>query len=310
MKKALIWLIVIAVVVLMAYRGWVRIQETKKGRSKIAEEVVAVPVEVEIIKQIPFVEKLSLTGDIGGIEEVKVFPKVSGKLYDIKVNEGDKVEKGSVIALIDRDVTGLEFKLAEVTSPIRGVISGIYLDKGAEVGSASPSPSMGTPLAGVVNMDTVIVTADVIEKDISKVKLRQKANLKVEAYPDREFYGMVTLVSPILDSLFHSASIEISIPNLDHLLRPGMFAEIDLVVGKTENLIFVPRHTILVEGGKKKVFVIRDGKAQARWVEVGFSEGGLTYIKNGLAPQDSLVTSGQSRLRAGDKVRVVKGEGR
>jgi RND family efflux transporter MFP subunit len=150
----------------------------------------------------------------------------------------------------------------------------------------------------------------VVEKDISKVKLGQKAHVKVDAYPDTEFYGMVTLVSPTLDSLTHSANVEITIPNPNYLLKPGMFAEIELVVGKAENLILIPRHTILIEAGKKKVFVIKDGKAEERWVETGFSEEGLTYIENGLNPLDSLVTLGQSQLQAGDEVRVIKGEER
>ena len=308
MKKALIWLGIIAVAVLIVYRGWVLIQKTEKGKSNMAEKVAYVPVEVEVIEQTPFIEKLSLTGNIKGVEEIKVFPKVSGKLHDIRVKRGDRVKKGSVIALVDRDITGLEFKLAEVTSPIHGVISDIYLDKGAEVSSASPGPSMGTPIARVVSMDTVIVTADVIEKDISKVELGQKAHTRVDAYPDTQFYGVVTLVSPTLDSLTHSASMEITTSNLDYLLKPGMFAEIELIVGKTENLILIPRYTILIEAGKKKVFLIKEGKAQERWVETGFSQGGLTYIKSGLTPQDSLVTSGQSRLRDGDKVRVIKKE--
>lgn len=302
MKKALIWLIIIAVIFLIGYRGWVLIQKTNKGKSKTAGEAVAVPVEVEIVKQVPFIEKLSLTGGIKGIEKVKIFPKVSGKLYDIKVKEGDRVKKGSVIALIDRDITGLEFKLAEVTSPIRGVISGVYLDKGAEVGPENP-------LAEAVNIDTIIVTTNVVEKDISKVKLGQKAHIKVDAYPDTEFYGVVTLVSPTLDSLTHSANMEITIPNPNHLLKPGMFAEIELVVSKVENLILIPRYAILIEAGKKKVFVIKEGKAEERWVETGFSEEGLTYIKSGLVPLDSLVTSGQGQLRNGDKIKIAKGEG-
>jgi multidrug efflux pump subunit AcrA (membrane-fusion protein) len=302
MKKALIWLIIIAVIVLIGYRGWVSIQKTNKGKFKTAGEAVAVPVEVEIVKQVPFIEKLSLTGGIKGIEKVKIFPKVSGKLYDIKVKEGDRVKKGSVIALIDRDITGLEFKLAEVTSPIRGVISGVYLDKGAGVGPENP-------LAEAVNIDTIIVTTNVVEKDISKVKLGQKAHIKVDAYPDTEFYGMVTLVSPTLDSLTHSANMEITIPNPNHLLKPGMFAEIELVVSKVENLILIPRYAILIEAGKKKVFVIKEGKAEERWVETGFSEEGMTYIKSGLVPLDSLVTSGQGQLQNGDKIKIAKGEG-
>jgi RND family efflux transporter MFP subunit len=268
-----------------------------------------VPVEVEMVKSTPYTPILNYTGEVKGVEEIQIFPKASGKLVEMKVKEGDRVKKDQVVALIDRDITGLDFKLAETISPVEGVVGKVYLDKGAQVSEPSGGGG-GTPLAQILNLDSVKIVIQVTEEDLPKVKLNQKAKIRVDAYPDREFSGVVTLISPTLNSLTRTTSVEITIPNPNHLLKPGMFAEVDLVTGKTENLVLIPRHTILVEAGKKKVFVIREGMAEKRWVETGFSDKGLTYIKSGLAPLDSLVTLGQSQLQAGDKVRIVEGEGR
>jgi multidrug efflux pump subunit AcrA (membrane-fusion protein) len=307
MKKAIIWLVVIAFVILAGYRGWVSIQKSKQGKVKIKEETVASPVKVDIVRQIPFTETLSLFGDVKGIEEVKVFPKVSGKLYDIKVKEGDKVEKGSIIALIDRDVTGLEFKLAEVTSPIAGVISGVYLDRGAGVSPPNPSPSMGTALVGIINMDTVIVTVSVIEKDISKIKLGQKAHIRVDAYPQEEFTGRVTSINPAVDLTSRTAAMEITIPNLDHRLKSGMFAQVEIIIGEKPKAILVHSYSILESGDQKIVYVVENGKAVSRIVETGNYLADSVEVISGLKSGDTLIVSGQHGLGENSIVNIVEG---
>jgi multidrug efflux pump subunit AcrA (membrane-fusion protein) len=302
MKKLIGILIGLLILFFIFYRIMVFFKEKKAQTAEVRERIV--PVEVEIVKTSPFTPVLDYTGEVKAIEEIDIFPKASGKLVAIKIREGDRVKKDQVVALIDRDITGLQFELAETVSPVEGIVGKVYLDKGA---TANPDPGMGTPLAQVLNLDSVKIIIQVTENDLPKVKLNQKAKIKVDAYPDREFYGSITLVSPTLNSLTRTVSSEITISNLNHLLKPGMFAEVDLIIGKTENLILIPRYTILTETGKKKVFVIKNGKAEERWIETGFSDGGLTYIKSGLTPLDSLITLGQSQLQFGDKVRIVKG---
>jgi multidrug efflux pump subunit AcrA (membrane-fusion protein) len=308
MKKLIGILIVVLILFFIFFRLMAVFKEKRAQTAEVKERIVLV--EIEIVKASPYTPILNYTGEVKGIEEIEIFPKVSGKLVEIKIKEGQRVKKDQVVALIDRDIIGVEFKLAETTSPVEGIVGKVFLDKGAEVNPPSPGPGMGTPLAQILNLDSVKIVIQVTEADLPKVKLSQKAKIRVDAYPDKEFYGVTTLISPTLNSVTRSAAAEITIPNLNHLLKPGMFAEVDLITGKTEELILVPRHTILTEAGKKKVFVIKDGKAEERWVETGFSDGGLTYIKSGLDPLDSLVTLGQSQLQAGDKVRIVKGEGK
>lgn len=305
MKKLIGILIVVLILFFIFFRLMTVFKEKRAQTAEVKERVI--PVEIEMVKTSPYTPILNYTGEVKGIEEIEIYPKVSGKLVEIKIKEGDRVKKDQVVALIDRDIIGVEFKLAETVSPVDGIVGKVYLDKGAV---ANPDPGMGTPLAQILNLDSVKTVIQVIEEDIPKVKLNQRAKIRVDAYPDKEFYGVVTLISPTLNSLTRTASAEIIIPNPNNHLKPGMFAEVDLVTGKTEKLILIPRYTILTEAGKKKVYVIKAGKAEARIIETGFSEEGLTYIKSGLDPLDSLVTLGQSQLQAGDKVRIVKEEGK
>jgi membrane fusion protein (multidrug efflux system) len=308
MKKLIGILIIVLILLFVIFRMTTVFKERKAQTSMdIVDRII--PVEVEVVKTSPYTPILNYTGEVKGIEEIDIFPKASGKLVEMKVKEGDRVKKDQLVAIIDRDITGLDYKLAETTSPVEGVVGKVYVDKGAQVNESSGGGG-GTPLAQILNLDSVKIVIQVIEEDLPKIKLNQEAKIKVDAYPDREFSGIVTLISPTLNSLTRTAGVEITIPNLNHLLKPGMFAEVNLKIGKTENLVLIPRQVIIAEKGKKKVFVIKAGKAEERWVEIGFNDEDLTYIKSGLNPLDSLVTLGHSQLQIGDKVRVVKGEGR
>ncbi len=303
MKKLIGILIVLLILFFILYRIMVFFKEKRVQTVEVQERIV--PVEMEVVKISPYTPVLDYTGEVKAIEEVDIFPKASGKLVEIKIREGDRVKKDQVVALIDRDITGLQFELAETVSPVEGVVGKVYLDKGA---AANPDPGMGTALAQILNLDSVKIVIQVIEEDISKVKLYQKAKIKVDTYPGKEFYGVVTLLSPTLNNLTHTATVELVIPNLNHLLKPGMFAEVELITGKVEELIFIPRYALITEAGKRKVYIVKAGKAEERLVEVGFNDGGLSQIKSGLDLKDSLVISGQSQLQAGDKVRIVTRE--
>jgi len=242
-----------------------------------------------------------LIGDIRGKEEVDIFPKAPGKLVELKVREGDRVKKDQVVAVVDRDVDGLKFELLDVTSPVSGIVTKKYLDIGAQV---SP-PSPGTALFQVINMDQVKVVVNVVEEELGNISPGQKAEVKVDAYPDKVFSGKVSLISPMVNQLNRTVPVEILLPNPEHLLKPGMFAQTKIFVGEKEDIILVPTHTIMDQGQNKKVYVVKGGKAMSRQVELGISKNGWMEIKNGLSENDSLIVAGQYQVKENEPVKVI-----
>ena len=305
MKKAVIWIIIIAVLVFIGYRGYKAYEKSQIKEVPVEENTK--PVEIGVVRTTSFTKFLSFTGDIEGIEEIDVFPKVSGKLVEIKVKEGDRVKKDQVLALVDRDVPGMKFELAEVTSPAEGIVGWVFLDQGAGVSPPSPSPQMGTPIFRIVNMDQVKVVVSVIEKDLPRIKVGQTAEVKVDAYPDRNFSGKVSLVSPVIDRPTRSASVEITLSNPGHLLKPGMYAQVSIITEKTREAILIPNYSILEKEGQKMVFVVRGQKAFSKSIETGDFGSDSIEVKQGLADGDTLIVSGQYRVNNGDSIRIAGG---
>jgi cobalt-zinc-cadmium efflux system membrane fusion protein len=307
MKKLILILVVLVIVVFIAYRTKIVLERNRLEETRLEKSIT--PVEVELVKKGSLNLSLNLIGDIKGKEEVDVFPKASGKLVELKVKEGDLVRKDQVVAVVDRDVDGVKYEPVEVISPVDGIVGMVYLDQGAEVTPPSPSPSMGTHLIRVINMDQVKAVVNVVEEELGKIKMGQEAKIKVDAYPDKTFSGNVTLVSPLFNQLTRTTSVEITVPNPEFLLKPGMFAQVEIFLGKKDNLILIPAYTIIQEGEKKSVFVVADGKAISRNVEVGISQNGWVEIKSGLSENDSLIVAGQYLVKTDEPVKVIAPKG-
>ncbi len=303
MKKVIFWFFVIAVIALVGYRGWKAYQRSQVQEVEVEEQIP--PVEIRVVETSPLTETLNLTGDVRGVEEIDVYPKASGKLVQIKVREGEKVEGDQILAVVDRDVEGVKYEPLDVTSPVGGIVGTIYLDQGARVTSPDPSPSMGTPLFRVVNMDSVKVLVNPIEKDFPKIKLNQKARVSVDAYPDETFSGKVTLIAPTINSMTRTASAEVTLPNRDHRLKPGMFAQVKIVMRETEDALLIPAYAVIEQGQSSKIFTLIDGKAKAKSIRLGIDCGETVEVISGLEVGDSLIVAGQHKISDGDRVRLL-----
>ena len=192
----------------------------------------AIPVTVSRVTLRDINESLQYVGDINAQDEAVVYPKVSGKIIEKVKVEGEPVNKGEVIAYIDRDETGFKFEKAPIESPLSGIVGRVYVDIGENVG-------VQTPVALVVNIDKVKIDLDIPEKYLPKVVLGQEAEITVDAYPQETFTGKVVKISPVVSLDNRSAPIEILLDNPQHHLKSGMFARVDLIIEKRPSVAVV-----------------------------------------------------------------------
>jgi multidrug efflux pump subunit AcrA (membrane-fusion protein) len=299
MRKKVIWIVVIVLILGIGYRLMKRKENVDRKMKDVGESLI--PVAIQEVKSGDLELILSFVGDIKGEDQVTVYSEATGRLSRYLVEEGTWVKKDQVIALVDRAVTGMEFEEAKVKSPLSGTVGRLYLDKGSTIG-------LETPVALIARMDRVKVEFSIPEKDMVKVSKGQQARIRVDAYPDRTFNGKVTRLSPVVDPITRSAYAEVTLSNPDHKLKPGMFAEIDIVVVSSKGAVVVPKDAILEEpnSGSSFVFVVAGGSAMKKVVETGISQQGLVEVKSGLTFGEKMVITGQHYLKDGDRVEVVQ----
>jgi len=307
MKKQtrIISLLIVIFFVLVALRLTL-FKPTREMRVSAKRAVEKISVKVMTLKREDLDLVLSYIGNIKAKDEINVFSKVTGKLAEYTLNEGDKVEKGQTIALVDRDETGLKYELARVESPISGILGKTLLDKGANI-LPSAGLSSGTALAIVVNMEEMIVRLDIPEADIPYVKKGLKSLLKVDAYPEENFQGEVTKVSEVVDPATRTLPIEITIPNPDHRLKSGMFARIRIIASQLKERLVILQDGLVQELGVSYVFVVEDHTAKKKKVTLGVKEDNKVEILEGLKEGQKVIIFGQQGLKDGSSVEIADG---
>lgn len=266
-------------------------------RKKPREKKEAIPIRAMRVEPTTISRTLDYADTIEAWDRAEVFPKVGGKILEKLKEDGAPVEKGETIAYIDRDEVGFKFEKAPVESPLTGIIGRVYVDKGTNV-----TPQ--TAVAVVVDIDRVKVHLDVPEKYLPQVEIGQTARVRVEAYPHEVFTGTVVRISPVVETETRTAPIELAIDNHGHRLKPGMFAGIQLVLEKHENVPAVMQEAIIGREPNAYVFVVIGGVARLRDVKLGLRENDYLEVLKGLKDGDVVAVMGQERLRDGSPVSV------
>ncbi len=188
----------------------------------------------------------------------------------------------------------------QIVAPFSGEIVRKNVDNGALLSSS-------TPLVTLVHMDTLKVLANVLEKDIALLKPGMKAKIFTEAYPEEPFEGTIVRMNKALDLATRTLQTEINIPNPGRLLKPGMFARIEVVLKEKPNALAVPREAVLEGGGKEFVFVVEGDQAFRKPIVTGIEQDQLIEVVEGLKDGDKIVVKGQGSLRDRSTIRVVEG---
>jgi multidrug efflux pump subunit AcrA (membrane-fusion protein) len=299
MKKRILYALLILIAGIVVYR-LVMFSLSKLSPTKKQERMEKIPVKAVAARRMDMVKTVKLTGDIVGTEAVKVFSQVPGKVHSILIKEGQRVTKGSTVFKINRDIVGMEYMLAIVESPISGFVGEIMVDRGMTI-----APT--TPLAQVVNMNTVEAVVRIMEEKINLIQIGMMATINVEAFPGKQFIGRVYKKSAVLNQLSHTQEVRIVIRNSDLSLKHGMFADVNIIIDRKENTIAVPVDSLISEQtGKHHVYKIVESKAVKQDVTVGITVEDFTEIQSGLAPGDLVITLGHENVVSGDELIVYR----
>jgi membrane fusion protein, copper/silver efflux system len=164
----------------------------------------------------------------------------------------------------------------------------------------------GDVLFRIANHELVWVLVDVAERDLSLIEVGQKASVRLRAYPDRAFIGKVTLIYPHLMAETRTARIRIELPNPDEVLRPDMYADVEIATG-TEAPVVTVSSSAVIDSGERQIVLLDkgDGRFEPREVKLGRRGAGRVEIKEGLAENDKVVVSANFLIDAESNLKAA-----
>jgi membrane fusion protein (multidrug efflux system) len=170
-----------------------------------------------------------------------------------------------------------------------------------------PGCFYSTPLVSLVHTETLKIVANVLEKDIPLLKPGMKAKIRVESYPEKVFEGRVEKINSALDFSTRTLQAEIYIPNSGRSLKPGMFANMEVVLLEKPQTLVIPREAVIEAGSQMSVFVVEGKQAVRKSVTLGYEQDRMVEVLKGLNEGDQVVIKGQQLIKDGSAIRVIEG---
>ena len=274
-----------------------------------------------------------------------IMPQQGGRIRKINAEVGDYVSRGQVLAEMDRlqldqlalqvqndeveyarlkslyaegGVSQSDFETAELgyklrksnyenmkentilRSPITGYVTARNFDAGDMF-------SMTAPIFTVQQVVPVKLLVGISESEYSKVKKGDEVSLSVDALPGRTFRGSIKRIYPTVNAATHTVNAEITVPNADRALRPGMYARVTVNFGTRHNVVIPDQAIVKQEGTGQRFVYLLQADSTVAYVPVGLGRhlASEYEITEGIAEGAPVVVKGQAGLKDGMKVRVL-----
>lgn len=221
------------------------------------------------------------------------------------------------VAVCEADLTQAELTLSYTTvkSPISGYISERNADIGALVGPGGQSLLATVVKSDTVRIDFSMTSLEYLRSKARNVNLGQRDSTRTwdpyititladgGAYPHQ---GLVDFADPQIDPKTGTFSVRAEMPNPDHVLLPGQFTRVKLLMDVREDAVVVPSKSVVIENGGAYVYIVRpDSVVEKRFIETGPDVGNNVIVERGLNAGEMLVVEGYHKLSHGMKVDAV-----
>jgi membrane fusion protein (multidrug efflux system) len=317
----------------------------EKAESQKATKPKPVLVQVVEVNPQPLQSTVEVVGTIEPKVSAKIIAPTDGAIEELYVKESDLVQKNQVVGVLssadrlallgetqarlervksrtsanppsgnneelqrakeDREYAERLFLGTPIVSPIKGRV----IDKPVELGSVVSAKQL---LLTIADLNQLIIRTAVSELLLPKLTVGQRIAIRLDAYPDRQFSGTISLISPQVNPATRTGEIEVRIARLPDgqadaagKFKPGMLATLTIVAERKQNALAIPSDAIIVNAnGQNIVFVAQDSVAHQRVIMAGLITKTHTEVREGLKPGERIIVMGQELLKEGMPVKV------
>jgi membrane fusion protein, multidrug efflux system len=222
------------------------------------------------------------------------------KLFDRKIINQEELDHSlteRTLALGSLRQVRVEHERGCIRSPIDGLVNYLYEEEGEFV-------DRGKPVVDLVNVDRIKINVNVPELDVRYLKVGQKVEVRVDAFPEIRLLGTIDFVSYKADPATKTFPVRVLIENSGHRIRPGMIVRVRFLRRIIKDALTAPLFALVDKGGERFLFVEKDGVVHAREVTIGIIEGDRVQITDGLRTEDHVIVTGQTEVEEGMKVQA------
>jgi multidrug efflux pump subunit AcrA (membrane-fusion protein) len=248
---------------------------------------------------------IALSGDIVAGSTVDVYSEAAGKIAEVYVAVGQRVERGQRVAAVDPSRPGMDFNLSIAAAPISGTIVALPAQVGMTI-------SQAVPLARISGGSGLEIKLYVAERFISKMAMNLPCVITLAAWPGEVFQGSISEVAPTVDPSSRTMEVRVTVRNPGNKLKTGMFAKVRIITESKNNIVKIPASAMLSRFGEQYVYVVEKDSVdpqhnivRKRLVTPGILIDGVLEIQNGLKPDEEIVTRGQTLLEDGVRVNII-----
>jgi multidrug efflux pump subunit AcrA (membrane-fusion protein) len=309
LKSAAVAAVVLGALGIVLLSGCDRFGGDKAGAGKTEADAPAVPVfavNTSTAVQGQIRDYLALSGDIIAGSTVDAYTEVAtGKISRRYVAVGDRVSRGDPVVAVDPSRPGMSYVASIVRAPISGTVVALPAQLGMTV-----SPAV--PLARISSSSALEIRLYVAERFISRIRLNQPCEIRLDAYPGEIFRGAIREISPTVDPSSRTMEIRVNVDNTGSRLKTGMFAKVRIITEQKENIVKIPASAMIQRFGESYIFTVANdpndpGAAIARRkvVKVGIEIDGVLEIEQGLSPNEEIIVRGQTLLEDGSRINII-----
>jgi Cu(I)/Ag(I) efflux system membrane fusion protein len=192
---------------------------------------------------------------------------------------------------------------AKRTLSFRAPAGGVVIEKKAVAGMRFMPGEM---LYQIADVSAVWVLADVFERDIGAIKPGQKVKVAINAYPEKSFSGTVAYIYPTLKAETRTVPVRVELANPGGLLKPGMYANVDLAVGGAQKVLTVPTSAVIDSGTRQVVLLQKAaGRFEPREVKLGQRSDEYVEVREGIAEGDAVVVAANFLIDAESNLKAA-----
>jgi membrane fusion protein (multidrug efflux system) len=211
----------------------------------------------------------------------------------------DEIEAQLTDLTAQRNEATVALSRTSITTPLSSLLNEISAKMGDYIG-------VGDPVAQILEIDTVKVSVGVPESDVVAIFDLNEADIIIEALGKRRVKGNKIFLSRKPRTLSRLFDLELSVPNPDGRILPGMFARVELVKHVYEDAVALPLYAIITQEDERFVFIEKEGRVEKRRVTLGTLIGWQVHITSGLNAGERVVVVGHRLLDDGQAVEVIK----